>query len=104
MSDASDLVPRSEVLALAARVRELEAQLIRTPGVERPGEAGANPDPTVTCCGTITCCSDDGFDGILLPGELERLSGAELVRRLQAEGDVHLVRRAKYLTNKGESD
>ena len=93
MSDASDLVPRSEILALAARVRELEAQLIRTPGVVRPGEAGAMPD-TLCATNTCTCCSDDGFDGILLPGELERLSGAELVRRLQAEGNLHVVRRA----------
>ena len=95
MSDASNVVPRSEVLALAARVRELETIFIR----------GAEPDPepsSQTC--TITCCSDDGFDGIILPGELERLSGAELIKRLNAEGDLRLVRRARYLTTKGESD
>lgn len=94
MSDASDLVPRSEVLALAARIRELEGQLIRTPGVVRPGGAG-QPVPDTNCTEScFTCCSKDGFDGILLPGELERLSGAELVRRLEVEGDLHLVRRA----------
>jgi hypothetical protein len=95
MSDASDFVPRSEVLALAARIRELEAQLIRTPGIVRPGETGAVQVPETNCQSVGgTCCSKDGFDGILLPGELERLSGAELVRRLEAEGDLYLVRHA----------
>jgi hypothetical protein len=97
MSDASDLVPRSEVLALAARIRELEAQLIQTPVAVRPGEAGAQPTDVCTNCNTdtCTCCAEDGFDGILLPGELARLSGAELVRRLEADGDLHLVRHAR---------
>lgn len=93
MSKASDFVPRSEVLALAARVRELEAQFIRTPGIVRPGEAGGVPEPEPRTDSCFTCCSADGFDGILLPGELERLSGAELVKRLEAKGDLRLVRR-----------
>jgi hypothetical protein len=97
MSDLSDFVPRSDILALAARIRELEAQLIRTPGVVRPGERGAGqPVPDTNCTEScFTCCSQDGFDGILLPGELERLSGSELVKRLEAEGDLHLVRRTR---------
>jgi hypothetical protein len=96
MNDANDLVPRSDVIALAARIRELEAQVIRTLGSVRPGEAGAQPPPTTNCTDScFTCCSTDGFDGVLLPGELERLSGVELVKRLEAEGDLHLVRRAR---------
>jgi hypothetical protein len=94
MRDASNVVPKAEVLALAARVRELEARFIRTPGLLRPGGERAEPEPepeTATC--TITCCSADGFDGIILPGELERLSGAELVRRLDARGYLRFVRR-----------
>ena len=82
-----------------ARIRELETQLLRTPGSAQPAAGAAaarqQPPPDTNCtdsCGT--CCSNDGFDGVLLPGELERLSGPELVSRLEAEGDLRLVRRA----------
>jgi hypothetical protein len=95
MSNESDVVPRAEVLALAARIRELETQVIRTLGSARSGGAG-HPVPETSCTEScFTCCAQDGFDEILLPGELDRLSGRELVERLEAEADLHVVRRAR---------
>jgi hypothetical protein len=92
MSDTSELVPRSELLALAARVRELEAQLIRTSvgiGVIREGGTDSctacHTDGCTDChTGNCTHCQGDLFEAVLLPGELELISGRELVKRLQA--------------------
>ena len=80
MSDTGDLVARSDVVALATRIRELEAQLIRTP-LGRLAQA----DTDCTHCNTdCTHCPGDQFLAVLLPGELDRLSGASLVKQLRA--------------------
>jgi len=71
----------SDVAILAARIRELEAQLIRTPLV--PGRMEADTDCT-HCDTDCTHCPGDQFVNVLLPGEFERLSGGALVRRLRA--------------------
>jgi hypothetical protein len=74
MSDISD------VATLAARVRELEAQLIRTSVVVGRAEA----DTDCTHCNTdCTHCPGDQFLNVLLPGEFERLSGGALVKQLR---------------------
>jgi hypothetical protein len=93
MSEPNESVPRSDLASLAARVRELEAQIIRMTVVVRPGDVAApGTDACTNChtgdctkCGTGHCtnCAGDLLDNILLPGELERLSGRELVKRLQ---------------------
>jgi hypothetical protein len=92
MSDISDLASRSEIVALATRIRELEAQLVRMPVNTLP-QRGAGTDDCTRCktdnctdCGTGKCthCAGDEFQMVILPGELERLSGAQLVKRLQA--------------------
>ena len=92
MSDTNDLASRADIVALAARIRELEAQLIRMPVVVRPEDDGGSNKCTnchtdnCTDCGTHVCtrCAGDEFEKVILPGELERLSGGELVKRLQA--------------------
>ena len=92
MSDTSDLASRADIVALAARIRELEAPLVRIPVVVRPQEGGGTDDCTrcktdnCTDCGTTKCthCAGDEFEQVILPGELERLSGAQLVKRLQS--------------------
>jgi hypothetical protein len=92
MSDTTDLVPRSELLALATRVRELEAYVTRVAiGGVSPVAGGTD---SCTACHTDGCtdchtgdcthCQGDRFEEVLLPGELERISGRELVKRLQA--------------------
>ncbi|HWK28579.1 MAG TPA: hypothetical protein VNS09_18580 [Solirubrobacter sp.] len=79
MSDIGDQVARSDVVALASRIRELEAQLIRTPGRLEEGETNC------THCDTdCTHCPGDQFLNVLLPGEFDRLSGAALVKQLRA--------------------
>jgi len=89
MSD--DLVSR-DVAALAVRIRELEAQLIRMSVVVRAegGTDNCTKCSTEGCTdcrtGQCTTCTGDEFQRVLLPGELERLSGSELVRRLQQAG------------------
>jgi len=81
MSDFGDVALRSDVLALAARVRELEAQLIRA---SRAPGAAAEADTNCTHCDTdCTHCPGDRFLTVLLPGEFDRLSGAALVRQLR---------------------
>ena len=95
MSDTNDLPISIDVLALAARIRELEAQLVRIPGNVGPLAATGTNNCTrcstdnCTDCGTGKCthCAGDMLQRVLLPGELERLSGADLVRRLQADRD-----------------
>jgi hypothetical protein len=89
MSDMSNEVTRAEVVALAARIRELETQIVRIPG--GAAEAGTNnctqcSTDGCTDCGTGQCttCAGDEFLRVILPGELERLSGGELVKRLQS--------------------
>jgi len=92
MSDTSDLASRADIVALAARIRELEVQLVRMPVVVRPQADGGTDNCTrcktdnCTDCGTGKCthCAGDEFERIILPGELERLSGAQLVKRLQS--------------------
>jgi hypothetical protein len=76
MSDSSDLV------ALAGRIRELEAQLIRTALVpSRFAQEGTN----CTDCGSnCTNCRGDRLMDVLLPGEDVGLSGRELANRLVA--------------------
>ena len=76
-------VTRSDVVALATRIRELEAQLIRAPLV--PGRL-AEGDTNCTHCETdCTHCPGDQFLAVLLPGEVDRLSGAALVKHLRAK-------------------
>jgi len=92
MSENTDLASRSDILALAMRIRELEAQLVRMPAVSRPQADGGTDNCTrcktdnCTDCGTGKCthCAGDEFQMVILPGELERLSGAQLVKRLQS--------------------
>jgi len=92
MSDTSDLVSRADIVALAARIRELEVQLVRMPVVVRAGDDGGSNKCTncktdnCTDCGTNVCtrCAGDELQSVILPGELERLSGAQLVKRLQS--------------------
>lgn len=91
MSD-SDLASRADIVALATRIRELEAQLVRMPVHGLPQAEGGTDNCTrchtdnCTDCGTGKCthCAGDEFQMVILPGELERLSGAQLVRRLQS--------------------
>ena len=73
MSDISD------ISALASRIRELEAQLVRTSAI-----ALVAADTDCTHCDTdCSHCSGDKFLEVLLPGEFERLSGASLVKQLR---------------------
>ena len=81
MSDTGDLVARSDVIALAARIRELEAQLIRTSLISGRMEGDTNCTHCDTDC---THCPGDQFLNVLLPGEFERVSGAALVKQLRA--------------------
>jgi hypothetical protein len=82
MSDSSELVARSDVVALAARVRELEALLVRTSIGEIAKEGGTNG---CTHCGSnCSYCRGDRFVDVLLPGEMAPLTGSELVTRVQA--------------------
>ena len=81
MSDTGDLAARSDVVALAARIRELEAQLVRTSSIGRR----AAEDTDCTHCDTdCSHCAGDKFLNVLLPGEFDRLSGAALVKQLRA--------------------
>lgn len=74
-----DIVARSEVLALASRIRELEAEIIRVPAERLRG------DTNCTNCDTnCTNCAGDRFREVLLPGEFDRVSGAALVKQLRA--------------------
>ena len=92
MSDTIDLASRADIFALAARIRELEAQLVRISVVVRAGDEGGSNKCTncktdnCTDCGTSVCtrCAGDEFERVILPGELERLSGSQLVKRLQS--------------------
>jgi hypothetical protein len=92
MSDSSDLASRADIVALTARIRELETQLVRMPVTVLPQGAGGTDNCTrcktdnCTDCGTGKCthCAGDEFQMVILPGELERLSGAQLVKRLQS--------------------
>ena len=92
MSETNDLPIRADIVALAARVRELEAQLVRMPLLTQADDkAGSNKctnchTDNCTDCGTSVCtrCAGDQLQAVLLPGELERISGAQLVQRLQA--------------------
>jgi hypothetical protein len=78
---SEELVARSDVLGLASRIRELEAQIIRTPLVT----ASLRADTNCTNCDThCTNCAGDRFREVLLPGEIERLSGRELFTKVQA--------------------
>jgi len=81
MSDMGDTALRSDVLALASRVRELEAQLIRA---SRAPGAALQADTDCTHCNTdCTHCPGDQLLSVLLPGEFDRLSGATLVKQLR---------------------
>jgi hypothetical protein len=91
MSDISDLASRSDIIALASRIRELEAQLIRNPVIVQGDDGGSNKctnckTDNCTDCGTHVCtrCAGDELQNVILPGEMERLSGSQLVKRLQA--------------------
>jgi hypothetical protein len=75
MSDISD------VTALATRIRELEAQLVRSSVIS----GRMDGDTDCTHCNTdCTHCPGDLFLSVLLPGEVERLSGAALVKQLRS--------------------
>jgi hypothetical protein len=78
MSDSSDVV------ALATRVRELEAQLVRTSLL--PGRTAQEGTDCTHCNTDCTHCPGDQFLNVLLPGEMERLSGASLVKQLRGAG------------------
>lgn len=80
MSD-TDFVSRSDVLSLATRIRELEAHIIRAP---LGGERASGGTNCTDCGSNCTDCGGDRLREVLLPGEFDRLSGAELVRKLQA--------------------
>lgn len=82
MSDTGDLASRSDVVALATRIRELEAQLIRTSLIPGIAQAGTNCTHCDTDC---THCPGDQFLNVLLPGEVERLSGGALVKQLRGK-------------------
>jgi hypothetical protein len=72
MSDSVD------VIELAARVRELEAQLVRV-----PSRGGLRASTDCTNCGSnCTDCRGDRLLDVLLPGEVVGLSGQELGHRL----------------------
>jgi hypothetical protein len=75
----ADIEAGSSITALAARIRELEAQFVRLPGV---GVARAGTDCT-DCGSNCTNCRGDRLNDVLLPGEEAGLSGAQLVKRLQ---------------------
>lgn len=81
MSDTGNTVARADVVALSSRIRELEAQLIRTPLVRGSAEADTNCTHCDTDC---THCPGDQFLAVLLPGEIDRLSGGALVKQLRA--------------------
>jgi hypothetical protein len=84
MSDTGDFAPRSDVVALAARIRELEAQLVRTSVI---GGGRLADDTDCTHCNTdCSHCAGDKFLDVLLPGEFDRLSGATLVKQLRGPG------------------
>jgi hypothetical protein len=71
----------SDIGMLAARIRELEAQLIRV----MPGQLKQQADTNCTHCDTdCTHCPGDQFLNVLLPGELDRVSGRALVTQLRA--------------------
>ena len=82
MSDLDQGAMRSDVIVLAGRIRELEAQLISSP-IGRVAEGDTNG---CTNCNTNGCtnCAGDRFINVLLPGEELRLSGSELVSRLRS--------------------
>lgn len=83
MTEPAELAARTDVVALASRIRDLEAQLIRTPLVRGSAEA----DTDCTHCNTdCTHCPGDQFQAVLLPGEFDRLSGSALVKQLRAGG------------------
>ena len=75
MSDITD------VATLATRIQELETQLIRT----FVSAGAARADTNCTNCDTnCTNCAGDRFLNVLLPGEMQRLSGATLVKQLRS--------------------
>jgi hypothetical protein len=65
MSDISDAVSRSDILALATRIRELEAQLIVQPG----GLRSSDNTNCTGCNSGCTNCRGDRLTDVLLPGE-----------------------------------
>lgn len=71
----------NDVLALATRIRELEAQFVRlAPARMMDG------DTNCTNCDTnCTNCAGDRFNNVLLPGEFDRLSGSSLVKQLRGK-------------------
>jgi hypothetical protein len=85
MADSSESVARSDVLSLAARIRDLEATFIRTP----LGKADRGDTNGCSNCDThCTHCRGDNFIDVLLPGEELALSGSELVNRVRASRSV----------------
>jgi hypothetical protein len=81
MSEIESSAHMSDVVALASRIRELEAQLIRQPATTGRADADTN---CTNCNTNCTNCAGDRFQSVLLPGEFDRLSGGELVRQLRA--------------------
>lgn len=66
------------ITALASRIRELEAEFVRLPGI-----GAARGSTNCTDCGSnCTNCRGDRLNDVLLPGEEVGLSGAQLVKRL----------------------
>jgi hypothetical protein len=83
VKDSSELEVRSDVVALAARIRELEALLVRTPLVLGRADEGST-NACTNCASNCTNCRGDKFIDVLLPGEDAPLSGSELVNRVRA--------------------
>lgn len=80
MSENDPGIARSDIVALAARIRDLETQLITSP-IGRLEKGDTN---CTNCDTNCTNCTGDRFNNVLLPGEVARLSGSELVSRLKA--------------------
>jgi hypothetical protein len=78
MSSAESKV---EFEVLATKIRELEARVSLMPFGSRADEGGTNG--CTNCGSNCTNCAGDRLFEVLLPGEARRLSGAELVTRLE---------------------
>jgi hypothetical protein len=81
MAEESNANARSDILALAGRIQDLEAQFVRS----RLVVADTGDTNACTNCDThCTNCRGDRFIDVLMPGEEVGLSGAELVSRVRA--------------------
>jgi hypothetical protein len=70
---------------LDTRIRDLEAKVLRVPGLS-PGAEAAHTNCESKGC---TNCRGDGLVNVLLPGEDVPLSGADLVAKLRTGRASH---------------